>query len=120
MITSRFYGIIAGVLVLMSILYGVYRHGYMTADREWNVKVLEAEKKYNEAVVEVQKELYATEKAWLEEEAKKEVIYRDKIKTVTKTVTEYIKDNDLSNCRIGTSGMQQLNEAIRSTEGKDK
>lgn len=120
MIMGRFYGIIAGVLVFMSIMYGMYKHGYMTADREWTVKVLEAEKKYNEAVVEVQKELYATEKAWLEDEAKKEVIYRDKIKTVTKTVTEYIKDNDLSRCRIGDAGMQQLNEAVRSSKGESK
>ena len=74
----------------------------------------------------IQQQLYATEKAWLEEEAEAEIVYRDNEKVVTKTVYKYVQDNNLSKCSIGTDGMLQLNKAILTglyagkQEDKDK
>ena len=114
------YIIIASIGLFVSTAYGLYYHGYKTAENEYRLVALQAEKRYNTGIKKVQDELYETERAWLEEEAKKEVVYRDRIKTVTKTIEKYVTDNDLSRCNVGVDGLRAINEAIRGTEGKDK
>lgn len=114
------YLLVASLGVLASTAYGLYYHGYKTAANEYELKALQQQKTYSLNIQEIQNSLYETERAWLEQEAKTEVIYRDKIKTVTRTVEKFITDNSLDSCRIGTNGMQQLNEAIRASKGEDK
>ena len=125
----KYYVIIASVI---AILYGAYYAGYSIATDKLLIEKAEeqiakdaelakAVAEENKKVQAVQNELYETERAWLEEEAKIKVVYRDKVKTVTETVTEYVKVNDLSKCRIGADGMQLVNEALsRSKENKNK
>lgn len=111
-----FVAVIAGLSALM---YGVYHSGESNGMMKCANKIAEANESAAKRASEIQNELYDTEKAWLDEESKKEIIYRDRIKTVTEVVEKYVETNNLEHCRIGADGMQSINKAMSAGEGKD-
>ena len=113
--------------------YIAYSMGYSYAETKKDLVIRDLQLTYKQdkerllkQLDGIQQQLYATEKAWLEEETEAEVAYRNNEKVVTKTVYKYVQDNNLSKCGIGTDGMLQLNKAILTglyagkQEGKDK
>ena len=107
------------IVLLLASAFAAYSMGYSSAEvkKELTIRNLELaykqeKEKLQTQLTHVQQELYTTEKEWLEEETETEVVYRDKEKVTTKTVYKYVQDNNLSECRIGTGGMLQLNKAL--------
>lgn len=60
-----------------------------------------------------QKEIMETELAWLNEDRQIETVYRDKTKTVIKTVKQYVEVNNLDHCQLDDDRLRLVNQALR-------
>lgn len=111
-----------GLLVVIYFSYQhVYQQGYQSGQSDLiadhNEKLAQIQQENAHKLQEKQNEILDVEKAWLETDTKTRVVYRDKVRKVTETVTKYVRDNQLGNCRIDDDSLQQINQALR---GKTK
>lgn len=99
------------VVLVLGLLWVAYDAGYDKAKLDEELKTRQLIAEYQKKINSLQEGLYETEKAWLEEDTKVTVEYRDKyIK-----VKEYVESGDYSNCKLDDVGLQLVNQAIRSS-----
>jgi len=123
MIFKRMLLATATIAAIGSVIYLIYNAGYEAGElkerNEWQQELEEAREQH---AIELARQLDAqleVERAWLEQEKETRVEYRDKVRTVTKTVREYVAANDLGNCRLDSERMQPIREAIRRANGAE-
>lgn len=107
---------------LSVVFFGKYNYnkGYEQAEddiaREVNEKIERERKRYQKA----QNELYEVERAWLEEEVEKEIVYRTRYKEVVNNVKEYVEVNNLGDCGIDDERVQDVNRIIQGASSESK
>lgn len=100
------------VIVVITTAYSVgHRNGVAKTELEVSKLIDE----HNKKIIGIQEELYDTERAWLEQETKVEIIENEKVVEVTRYVKKYVKDNSLDKCVLDTAGMQLVNDTINDT-----
>lgn len=109
---------LAGALIAVCLASWIsYSKGYKSGQTDLiakhNDELVDLQQKNAHKLQEKQNEILDVEKAWLETDTKTRVVYRDKVRKVTETVTKYVRDNQLGNCRIDDDSLQQINQALR-------
>ena len=114
-------GLVAGLIIFGYVAFQKVKHyGYELAQIEFMALREEQERKQaielqakQDEVLEVEKELLATDRETVVE-------YRYREVETEKEVVRYVEVNSLGDCRIGDDGMQQVNRALsRATENSN-
>lgn len=102
-----------GFIIMVSMIYmaGMEKgRNEMTA--KFNNLAMEQARKNAVVLAQKQQEITQIEASWLAETEQVKIVYRDKIRTVTKTVKEYVEANNLTECKLDDNGVQRVNEAL--------
>jgi len=104
----------------MYAVYFVYDYGYDKAVKDLSLEALVAEQEYAREVMELQEELYDVEKAYLDLEAEKEIVYVTKYRKVKEKVDSYVESNGLGDCNIGYDGVQHVNDLLKGSSSESE
>jgi len=109
------YATIFIALIIGGTIYSAYEKGFENATNEANLRQLQANEAYRAELDATKQNLLETERAWLDDESEQEVIFKDKVRTVTNVVEKIVVRDGLANCRVGNDGMQAINKALSQT-----
>lgn len=109
------YAIIFVALIIGGTIYSAYEKGFENATNAANLRQLEANEAQQAILNDLQNDLLDVERAWLDEEAEKEVVIKERVRTVTNVIEKIVKDDDLTNCRVGDDGLHAINKALSAT-----
>jgi len=97
-----------------------YDSGRDDAKAEYNAALIEQREAHAKALAEKQAEILDVERAWLEQDAEKEIVYRERVRTVVETVQDNADRVGFGQCRVDDDSLQQLNSALSgATEAGD-
>lgn len=110
-------------IILLALAIGLgsalYFAGYKSAEHrvtaEFNKLTNEQVARNVKELQVKQREIIEIESAWLNQKAEKEIVYRDRVKTVIKEVTEYVEANNLEHCTLDAERVQRINQALSKT-----
>lgn len=105
--------IFGGFIIMVSMIYmSGMEKGRNEVTAEFNEQAMDQARKNAVVLAKKQREITQIEAAWLAEKEQVKIVYRDKIRTVTKTVKEYVEANNLTECKLDATGVQRVNEAL--------
>lgn len=107
------------ILVMIAFSVASYFVGYEQAEQkitaEYQHKFIEQQTQQAKEYGRLQSRLLEVEKDYLAIDPEIKTVYQDRVKTVTKKVTEHVESNDLADCRLDDDSLQQLNQALSGT-----
>lgn len=112
--------LLIGVSVALPLVFWLahsqgYSEGRADYKAEHDSALVQAQREAARKLAEKQSQILEIEKAWLNDDAEKEIVYRDRVETVVKTVEKHVKDGGLSDCRIDDDSLHKINTALSGT-----